>query len=169
MEVVKVIAELISLPVLVSSLLGFLILVWVLKKFLWKPVLQVIDERRESIETAYREVDEARKDVARMKEEYEQRLGEINDEAQQKLQEAIEKGQQVAGEIRQAAEESREKLVQKTQADIAREKDKAIAELRNTAIDLSFSIAERVMKEQLDREGHEKLAHSFVEELKGMD
>ena len=162
----EVVAELISLPVLLASLIGFIIFYWVLSKTLWKPVLGVIDERKESIEAAFQEVDDARQEVAQMKTEYESRLNEINAEAQAKLQEAIDKGQQVAGEIRAAAEDSREKLLAKTHEDIGREKDKAIAELRNQAIDLSFTITERAMKQKLDRGSHEALVNSFIHDLK---
>lgn len=165
----EAIAQLINLPLLLSSLIGFLVLFFVLKKFLWKPVLTVIDERRASIEQAFAEVDEARADVERIRAELESRLASINAEAQAKLQEAVERGQQVAGEIRNAAEEAREKLLARTQEDIGREKDKALAEIRNTAIDLSFSISRRVLREGLDREMHDRLARSFIDELKGLN
>jgi F-type H+-transporting ATPase subunit b len=104
-----------------------------------------------------------------MKTEYEAKLAEINTEAQEKLQEAIEKGQQVAAEIRQNAEDAREKLLDKTTEDITREKDKAMAELRNAAIDLSFTISRRVMKEDLDRDRHDRLVRSFIDELKELN
>ena len=165
----EAISNLVNLPELIASLIGFVIFFWVLLKFLWKPVLNVIDERRASIEQAFQEVDDARDDVVRLKTEYEAKLAEINTEAQEKLQDAIEKGQQVAAEIRQNAEDAREKLLAKTQEDITREKDKAMAELRNAAIDLSFTISRRVMKEDLDRDRHDRLVRSFIDELKELN
>ena len=81
--------DLINLPVLISSLLGFLILFFVLRKFLFPPVLKMIDEGRESIEAAFQEVDNARAEVARLKTEYEGNLARISAEAQAKLQEAM--------------------------------------------------------------------------------
>jgi F-type H+-transporting ATPase subunit b len=165
----EAIANLINLPLLISSAIGFAVLFFVLKKFMWKPVLDIIDERRESIEAAFQEVDDAKADIERMQAEYEQKLAGINAEAQAKLQEAVERGQQVAAEIRQAAEEARDKILAKSQEDIAREKDKALAELRNAAIDLSFSISERVMREDLDRERHDRMVRSFIDELKGLN
>jgi len=163
------ILNLINLPVLISSLIGFVILWWVLAKFLWKPVLNIIDERRESIEQAFQEVDDARDDVGKLKAEYEEHLTKINAEAQVKVQEAVEKGQQIAAEIRADAEAQREKLLAKTQEDIAREKDKALAEMRNAAIDLSFSISRRVMQEGLDRETHDRLVQGFIDEIKELN
>lgn len=162
----EAIASLINLPVLLSSLIGFVVLWWVLAKFLWRPVLNVIDERRESIEQAFQEVDDARDDVARLKSEYEVHLAGINAEAQAKLQEAVAKGQQIAAEMRADAESQREKLITRTQDDIAREKEKAIAELRHAAIDLSFTITRRVLQEGLSREDHERLVSGFLDEIK---
>lgn len=161
--------DLIVIPILISSAVGFGIFAWVLKKFLWGPVLGVIDERRESIESAFQEVDDAREDVKRLKLEYEQQLNEINAEAQSKLQEAVAKGQQVAAEIKAAAEESRDMMTKKAQADINREKDKVLAELRNAAIDLSFSISQRVMRDGLDKEQHDNLVKSFVDDLRELN
>lgn len=162
----EAIATLINLPVLISSLIGFLVLWWVLAKFLWKPVLNVIDERRDSIEHAFQEVDDARADVERLKAEYEQHLTRINAEAQARLHEAVEQGQEIAAQIRADAETQREKLIAKTREDITREKDKALAELRNAAIDLSFTITQRVLQEGLDRGEHERLVQSFIDEIK---
>ncbi len=161
--------DLINITMVVSSAIGFGILFLVLKKFLWGPVLGVIDERRESIEAAFQEVDDAREDVKRLKLEYEQKLNEINAEAQAKLQEAVAKGQQVAAEIKAAAEESREAMTKKAQADINREKEKVLAELRNAAIDLSFSISQRVMRDGLGKEQHDNLVKSFVDDLRELN
>jgi F-type H+-transporting ATPase subunit b len=156
----------INLPLLISSLLGFLFFFFVLKKFLWGPVLGVIDERRDSIEQAFREVDEARADVARMKSDYEAQMATIAATSQAKVQEAVETGQRLAAEIRTAAEEQREKLLRKTQEDITREKDKALAELREQAVGLSFEIAQRVLREGLDQAQHDRLVQRFVDDLK---
>ncbi len=165
----EAIANLINLPVLIGSLIAFLAFFFILKKYLWSAVLGIIDERRASIEAAFQEVDDAKAEIERMKSDYEAKLAEIHQEAQAKLQEAVERGQQVAAEIRQAAEDSRDKILSKTQEDIAREKDKALAELRNTAVDLSFTISQRVMREGLDRERHDRLVKSFIDELKGLN
>ncbi len=155
-----------SQPVIWSSLVGFLVFFFVLKKFLWGPVLGVIDKRRDSIEQAFREVDEARADVARMKVDYEAQIQAISAEAQAKLQAAVEQGQKLAAEIRSTAEDQRDKMLRKTQEDIEREKQKAVAELRSEAVSLSFEIAQRVLNEGLDQAQHERLVQRFVDDLK---
>ena len=160
---------LVSFPVIAASAIGFTIFYFVMKKVLWKATLNVIDERRESIEQAFQEVDDARTEVATLKTELETRLAGINQEAQEQLQAAVAKGQEISVQLKADAEEQREKLLVKTQEDIAREKDKAIAELRNSAIDLSFEISRRVLKEGLDRERHDSLVASFIDELKEMN
>lgn len=161
--------ELINLPVLLSSLVGFLVLLWVLGKFLWAPVLGAIDERRDSIEQAFREVDDAKAEVARMKAEYEAHLVQIQSEAQGKLQEALDRGKQMAEQIRVDAEEQREKLLAKTGEEIQREKEKALAELREAAVGLSFDISSRVLKDGLDRGQHDKLVAGFIDDLKRLN
>ncbi len=161
--------ELINLPVIISSLIGFLVLMAVLWKPLWTAVPAVIDERRRSIEEAFDEIDRARTELAAQQAEYEKRMAEINSEAQAKMQEALEKGQAAAAEIKANAEEQREKLLARTQDDIHREKEKAMAELQNAAIDLSFRIAQRVMKEDLDKGRHDKLVAGFISEMRELN
>lgn len=165
----EAIANLINLPMVISSAIGFGIFFWVLLKFLWKPTLKVIDERRDSIEHAFQEVDDARADVERLKREYEEHLKRINDEAQDKLNEAVEKGRELAAQIREDAENQREKLLEKTREDIARERERAVADLRNQAIDLSFTLGRRVIQEGLDRETHDKLVERFISDIKELN
>lgn len=165
----EAIAQLVNLPELIASFIGFVIFAWILWRFMWKPVLSIIDDRRESIEQAFQEVDDARADVAKLKAEYEEHLAQISTEAQERLQEAVAKGQHIAAEIRADAESQRAKLLERTHDDIAREKDKALAELRNAAIDLSFTISRRVMQEGLDRETHDRLVQGFIDEIKELN
>lgn len=161
--------DLINLPVIISSLIGFLILMWVLKKPLWTAVPAVIDERRRSIEEAFDEIDRARSELAQQQVDYEKRMADINADAQAKMQEALEKGQAAAAEIKANAEEQREKLLARTQEDIQRMKEKAMAELNNATIDLSFRIAQRVMKEDLDKDRHDRLVSGFIHDMRELN
>jgi F-type H+-transporting ATPase subunit b len=161
--------DLINIPSLLSSLAGFLILWFVLKKFAFGPVLQIIDDRRDSIEAAFKEVDDARAEVSAMKSEYEQSMARINAEAQAKLQEALDQGKALSEQLRAEAEAQREKLLAKTHEDIQREKDKALAELRNEAIDLSFALATKALQGGLDKSVHDKLVADFVRDIKELN
>jgi F-type H+-transporting ATPase subunit b len=162
-------ADLINVPVLISSALGFAVLWWVTSKFLFPPVLKTIDDRRASIEAAFAEVDQAKADVARMKEEYESNLARINAEAQAKLQEALNQGKALADQLKAEAEAQREKLLAKTAEDIQREKEKAVADLRNQAIDISFALANKALQGGLDKGVHDKLVADFVKDLKELN
>lgn len=162
-------AELINVPVLFSSAIGFLILFLVLKKFAFSPVIQIIDDRRASIEAAFQEVDDARAEVARMKAEYESNMTRINAEAQAKMQEALDQGKALSEQLRAEAEAQREKLLARTHEDIQREKDKALAELRNEAIDISFALATKALQGGLDKAVHDKLVSDFVKDIKELN
>ena len=161
--------DLINLPVIISSLIGFIVLLMVLKPILWKAVPAVIDERRRSIEDAFDEIDRAKSELAKQQADYEKRMADINAEAQAKMQEALDKGTAAAAEIRANAEEQREKLLARTQEDIQRMKEKAMAELNNATIDLSFRIAQRVMKDDLDRDRHDRLVSSFISDMRELN
>lgn len=161
--------DLINPALLVSSFVGFIIFWMVCAKYFFPPVFKMIDERRESIEAAFQEVDDAKAEVARLKAEYEANLAKINAEAQAKLQEAVTQGQALAAQLKAEAEQQREKLLARTQEDIQREKEKALAELRNEAIDLSFAMASKVLKGGIDRPLHDKLVSDFVKDLQELN
>jgi F-type H+-transporting ATPase subunit b len=164
-----IVTTLIDWRLTLMSLVGFIVLAWVVTRAMWKPVLQVIDERRDSIEQAFSEVDAAKAEVAQMKADYEAHLAQINAEAQSKIQEALDRGKELGEQIRRDAEAQREKLLAKTRDDIAIETQKAMAELREAAVGLSFDISERVLKGGLDRGQHDKLVAGFVDELKRLN
>lgn len=158
--------QLVNVPQLVASILGFIVLFWGLKYLFWKPVLATIDERRKTIARSFEDIEVKLREVDAMRNDYETKLRGIEAEATVKIQEAVREGQALAAEVRKEAEATRQRMIEKARDEITRSYDEALAEIRNTAVELSFTITEKVLKRSLDHAAHVDLVNSFIDEVK---
>ncbi len=154
-----------KLPDLLGHLLAFLALFWILKKFLWGPILDIIDKRRESIDFAYSEVESKQSEVDELHRELVERLDRIEEERRQVMEDAAKDGRALADDIRANAENQRERILSKAQSDIHMEREKLKVEMNNYASDLAIDVAEKLMRKQLDREEQRRLIKSLTSEM----
>ena len=142
----------------------FTLLLVVLKKFAWKPILNAVDERNKSIEEALKAADKAKEEMALLNADNERILAEAKTERDKLLKEAREIKEGIIGEARNKADKEAEQIINSAKKQIANEKMKAITELKNTVAALSIDIAEKVLKRELtEKVSQEKF---IAEELK---
>ena len=154
-----------ALPEIFTQLLAFLIVFFVLKKFVFKSILALIDERRKKIEDGFSDIDKRKKDLETLEKEYRGRLDHIEREAREKIQEASKVGQGLAKDIQEAARLDAKKLFERTQADIEQEIAKGRLSLRNEIVDIATMMTEKVLREKLDAREQDKLVEKFLKEL----
>lgn len=140
----------------------FLMLVLLLGKFAWRPILDSLRIREESIEEALRSADEAREDMSKLQADNEKLLAQAREEREVLLKDASI----VAGELREQAKEDAKKATSKmiadAQASIVSEKEAALKDVRNLVAELSVEIAEKLIRKSL---GDAKAQKSLVEEF----
>ena len=130
----------------------FTLLLVVLKKFAWKPILNAVDERNKSIEEALKSADKAKEEMALLNADNERILAEAKTERDKLLKEAREIKEGIIGEARNKADKEAEQIINSAKKQIANEKMKAITELKNTVAALSIDIAEKkVLKKRANR------------------
>lgn len=147
------------------QVLAFLIVFFTLKKFAWKPLLGMIQSRREKFEQEWSEIDKMKQEVAALQKDYHAHLQKIEDEARAKMQEAVREGRQVAREIQEKARTDSQASFEKAKETINLEVEKARIELRREIAKLSLQVAEKVVREKMDAALHEKKALELIEEL----
>lgn len=148
-----------------TQILGFLILMWMLRKFAWGPVLGMLEARRERIAGEFREAEKRKADAEAMRAKYEQELKGIEAQARQKLQEGIAEGQRVAAEIKAQANTEAGQRLERAADEIAREREKAKEVLKEQIITLSMRSAEKILRQKLDDPAQRKLAGEFIDEV----
>jgi F-type H+-transporting ATPase subunit b len=157
--------NLIDVRQVITQILGFLLMLAILRRYAWGPVLGMLEARRAKITGEFEEADrrKAEADAARAK--YEQELRGIEAQARVKLTEAVAEGQKVAAEIKTQANHDASDRFQRAVEDIARERERAEVLLREHVIVLSLRTAEKLLRQKLDDASHRKLVGEFIDEV----
>jgi F-type H+-transporting ATPase subunit b len=144
---------------------GFLITVWILKKFAWGPLLALMEERRNKIVSEFEKIESEKADVERLNEEYQAKLRDIENERREKLLQAVEEGKEMAAEIKASALEETKQARAKAKADLEREVVKAKVQLRDELVTLTVTATEKVLQERIDEAKHRDLIGRFIDQL----
>jgi F-type H+-transporting ATPase subunit b len=148
-----------------TQILGFLILMWMLRKFAWGPVLAMLDARREKIAGEFREAERRQAEADGLKAKYEQEMKTVEAIARQRMLESVAEGQKVAAEIKTQANIEATQRLERAADEIAREREKAKEMLKEQIISLSVRSAEKILRQKLDDPAQRKLAGEFIDEV----
>lgn len=158
----------IKLPELLTQIVGFLLAVWILKRFAWKPLLGMLEQRRARIKADLEEAELTKKKAAEILADYQRQLKEIDATARLKIQEAISEGNRVAAEIREQSRLEAKDIISKARDELARDIAKAKVELRNDMVRMSLLATEKIINEKLDDEKHQQLIAKFLDEVENI-
>jgi len=147
----------INLPVLIIQLVNFTFLFIVLKMFVYKPILKMLDERRERIREGLNAADRGRERAAEAERQAQEQIEAARREGQTIIQNAQQIAQRLQEDGRQQAQQQAEALLERARSEIQLERDNAISELRKEFADLTISAAEKVIGQSLDRGAHQRL------------
>jgi F-type H+-transporting ATPase subunit b len=142
--------------------------VLILRKYAWRPILGLLDERRAKIQGEFETIDREKGHVKKLASEYEAQLKTIDAQARVKLQEAVGEGQKVASEIRDVARHDARDLLQRAREDVEIEKRKAELALKEDMVRLALGAAEKVIRSKLDPAMHNRLISDAIDEMEGL-
>ena len=144
---------------------SFIILLWLLGKFAWKPILSALNDREDGIKKALDEADKARQEMAELQASNENILKEARADRDALLKDARDIKNNMISDAKEEAKAQANKIVQQAKVSIENEKHAAITHLKNQVAELSIGIAEKVLKEELsDKEKHIDLIEKMLEE-----
>lgn len=127
----------------------FTLLVLLLKKFAWKPILSAVDERNKSIKDSLAQAEKARSEMSELTANNEKIITQAKVDRDIILKEARDMKNEIISEAKDKANKEAEKLVSTAKEQILNEKMKAITELKNYVADLSIEMAEKILKSEL--------------------
>jgi len=147
-------------------MISFLLLLVLLRKFAWKPIISTIKNREESIHKALNAAIEAEKKLGTLKSENEALLAQAKKEREEILKEAREARERMITEAKDKAQQEAGLLLASARENIQNEKMKAITELRNQVAVLSIEIAEKILKEKLsDDKKQQEVMDTILKEV----
>ncbi len=142
------------------------VLVLLLKKFAWKPILDALNEREQGIQDALQSAEDARKEMQNLQADNEKLLKEARIERDNMIREAREIKERMITEAKEEAQKEGDKMILSAKATIQNEKNAALADLKNQVATLSVEIAEKVLREELSTKAkQEKLVDDILNDV----
>jgi F-type H+-transporting ATPase subunit b len=145
----------------------FVGLIFLLKKFAWKPILDAVNEREEGIKNALESAENARKEMQNLQADNQRILQEARAERDSMLKDAREMKEKMVADAKSEAQSQGQKMIEQAKAAIESEKNAAMADLKSQVATLSLSIAEKVLKDELsNKESQTKLVEKMLGDVK---
>lgn len=154
--------KLLSASQIFAQILSFLFLLFVMRIFVWKKFLKLLDDRRARIASELRQIDETRLEVSKAMGEYERKLGSIDSLTKARIEEAVAEGERITREILDKARFEAEKVGADSREMIDGEIRKAREELKKDIVDITIAVAEKVISEKLTDAGDRRLVEDFI-------
>jgi F-type H+-transporting ATPase subunit b len=150
----------------VWTILTFLLLLTVLAKFAWKPLLKMLKDREELIRSSLEDAEKAKKKLERLNAEGQAIINQARSEAQSILSEGKTAAAKLKDETLDVAKEQAKKIASEAEKQINIEKDKAIAEIKSEVVNLSISIAEKLINKNISPEDNKALIDESLSNIK---
>ncbi|MED1489604.1 F0F1 ATP synthase subunit B [Bacillus smithii] len=149
---------------IIFQLLMFIILLALLKKYAWGPLVGIMKQREDHIANEIEAAEKSRVEANKFLEETRQELKKAREDAQALIENAKKQGERQKDEIIAAARQEAERLKESAKAEINRQKEQAVAEVRDQVASLSVLIASKVIEKELSEQDQEKLIQDFIKE-----
>jgi F-type H+-transporting ATPase subunit b len=145
------------------TVLTFVLLLVVLKKVAWGPILDALEARENEIKEALNAAEKAREEAKRVSSDYEDAIRKAQAEAQQIISDAKTAGEKVKLDLEAVASEKADEIIEKAKAQIDAERIKVISEIKSVAVEISLSAAAKVIEKNLDSDDNRKLVNEALE------
>ena len=147
------------------TLVTFLVLLTLLAKFAWRPLLQALDTRQDQIRKSLDDAQQAKQELERLQHESAQILRQARVEAEAIIASSRGDAERLKEEIRQKAKADAEGIVRNAERQIQLETERAVRHIRREAVDLSVMIASKLIRRNLSKEDNEKLIDEALKQL----
>ncbi len=147
------------------TLVSFVVLLVLLSKFAFKPIAQALDRRSEAIRKSIEEAEKQRAEAKKLMEDYQKQLAEARAEANKIVEEARGLGENVRKEVVEKANAEASALLQRSQEELQRQKEKGVQELKDTVAGLSVQIASKIIEKEVNEATHRQLVENLIKDL----
>jgi len=156
----------VSLTEFIFYLINFLILIAVLAKFLYKPFLNLMDTRRQSIQDALDNAELTNRRADEKLQNYNKRIARVEEESREIVREAKAKADAQAKDIIEEAQQKAEEMIAKAEQTIEREREKAVEEMRQEIAALAILVAEKIVEQEIQRVGQEAIVDEVIRQAR---
>ena len=147
------------------TIVVFLVLLGLLAKFAWKPLLEALEQRQESIRRSLDDAAKAKQELERLQTESQRILAEARGEAESIVARTRDDANRLRDELRQRAQQEAANIVKNAEKQIEMETNRALQQIRHEAVDLSVAIASKLLQRNVSREDNERLIEDTFRQL----
>lgn len=147
------------------QVINFLVLLWLLRKYLYGPITEMLKSRTQRIEGDLDNAENKRKEAENLRKEYEDQMKGARDKAQQIVEDAETRAKRKSRDIIKEAEKKAENIKANKMKEIEQAKKEAVEQLRNEVASISLMAASKLIQEKMDQEKHKKLIQNYIAKL----
>lgn len=152
--------------VLILTICNFLLLVFLLKKFAWNSIINMLEKRESQVAADIQHAQEARAAAENIKKELDAKLAQIADEAAKRVNEAVKMGETQKEQLLSAAREQAEQTLAQAKAQIEAEKNKALADVKDQIVSTALLAAAKVAQQQMNPESAKAVVEQVLSEVR---
>jgi F-type H+-transporting ATPase subunit b len=143
----------------------FLVLLVVLKKFAWKPILTALEQRENAIRESLEKAEKAKEDAQKVLDQNSVNLAKAEEESKQIINQSRAYAEKLKDQIVQESKIQAKKMIEEAAAEIDRKKDAAFGELKNQVVEIAINAAEKILRENLNKETQTKIVNKYISEI----
>lgn len=150
---------------LIAQIINFLILVALLAKFAYKPLMQTLADRQNRIASDLETAEKQRQDAEQIKRELQEQMAQARTQAQAIMEKAVKQAELTQQQMLEEARAEIDREKKQAREEITREREKALADIRNEVVALSMAAATKIVAKNMDTETNAKLVSDFIDKL----
>ena len=147
------------------TILTFLTLVFLLKKFAWGPLLKALEERQETIRKSLDDAEQATQDLTRLQDESAQIIAEARAEAQSIVTKSRAEAERVREDLKEQAKSEADAILKNAERQIHLETDRAVQQIRQEVVELSLNVASKLIRKNLTQEDNDALIQESLSQI----
>ncbi len=147
------------------TVITFLILLFILKKVAWKPILTALNEREVAIKDSLEKAEKAKEEAQRVLQENQASLQKAEEESKKIIEQSRQYAENLKNQMMKESKEQAQKIVDDASVQIEQKKEAAFNELKTKVAEIAIQAAEKILKENLDKDSHKKLVDRYIEEI----
>ena len=147
------------------TVITFAILLFVLKKLAWKPILTALNEREDAIKESLEKAEKAKDEAQKILQENQASLLKADEESKKIIEQSRQYAEKLKDQMLRESKEQAQKIVEDASAQIEQKKEDAFSELKTKVAEIAISAAEKILKENLDKDSHKKLVDRYIEDI----
>lgn len=150
---------------IIWQLVIFIILLFILKKIAWKPLLSSLHSREQHIKDSIDKAEKLHVEAQELVEQHKKNMAEANTQSMKIINDSKDMANKLKDEIVSKAQEDSRKLIEQAKTEIRQEKETAMADLRNEVSDLAIKAAEKILQDNLDEAKQKKIINDFISQI----